>query len=186
MIAIIDIETGGFSKKKNGLCTFAALFTDGLEAHSFITHAVRPYEREEDLQEEPGQLVTYKPEAMEVNGLSVEFLKKEGAEIGATMDNLIQTLLKYKVTDLVFHNAKFDLPWIQYLVTRFASEENINLEQKFLVTCTLILAREKLPNLKSHSLEALAKHFNIDQGKAHTAVDDCFTTLHLYKELVKI
>ena len=49
--------------------------------------------------------------------------------------------------------------------------------------CTLKLSREKLPEVKSHSMESLKNHFYIDIENNHRAKNDALSVLELYKKL---
>lgn len=50
---------------------------------------------------------------------------------------------------------------------------------------TLALARKYLPGLRKYSLDALVKHFGIDNDNAHRALSDAVATAKVFIELVK-
>jgi DNA polymerase III epsilon subunit family exonuclease len=76
---------------------------------------------------------------------------------------------------LVAHNAGFD--------AGFVRSEYIRLNRQFLlgdVADTLALSRLAYPALFSHSLGKLAFLLGLDSGKAHRALDDARTCMHLF------
>ena len=71
---IFDIESGGFNKDKNALCELGAIVVNAdNEIIDKIQYYVKPYRRE--MSEE---LVSYKPDAMVVNGITEQQIA-EGA-----------------------------------------------------------------------------------------------------------
>jgi len=75
MKAVIDIETGGFSKEKNGICEIGIIAVDenNIETGS-LNVLINPYTRPLEFQEEPNQLVSYKDDAMAVHGITLDEL----------------------------------------------------------------------------------------------------------------
>ena len=81
---------------------------------------------------------------------------------------------------LVAHNASFDMGFIN------AKSVRTGLPFKNIVVDTLELARRLLPGLRSHKLNLLAKHFGIDMGTHHRAVDDANTTAQLLNHFLEM
>lgn len=176
MIAFLDIETGGFSKTKNGVCEIAVIAVDNDLNITDTYHVfIKPYYRENSTE-----LVSYKKDAMKVNGLLVEFLEKEGTYIRHAMQDLVAFLTKNNIITLIGHNSKaFDVPRVEYLLSRFANASVRNLNQKD----TMLMAKRRL-NLKSCKLGDLCKHFGIINKQEHSALEDTKATIELYKKLI--
>lgn len=176
MIAFLDIETGGFSKTKNGVCEIAFIAVDNDLNITDTYHVfIKPY-----LRENSDELVSYKAEAMKVNGLTVEFLEKEGIHVKEAMQELINFLVNNDITTLIGHNSKaFDVPRVEHLLNRFANASVRTMSQKD----TMLMARRRL-NLKSCKLGDLCTHFGIVNRQEHSALGDTKATIELYKKLI--
>jgi DNA polymerase III epsilon subunit-like protein len=176
--AIIDIETGGFSKEKNGLCELALIVVDP-DKNELVRYEtlVKPYKRY--LSEE---LVSYKFEAMQVNNILMKDLEEKGKTIDVVIWELIDILKTYKATIFVGHNAKaFDLKWINFLIEQHSNEifdftDCID---------TMILGKEKVVGLASYSLGSLSSFYGLENRKKHRAMTDVENTLELFKVLTR-
>ena len=176
MIGFLDIETGGFSKEKNGVCEIAVVITDlNLQVIDVFHHLIAPYTRPCGVE-----LVSYKEDAMAINGLTVEKLVAEGVPVELVMKFLAAKLNALNVHTMIGHNIPtFDIPRVEYLMNRFAGL----VFGPFNVECTMKMAREKLPNLASHKQPDLLEHFGIENPNGHTAKGDAFALIELYKRL---
>lgn len=186
MKIFIDIETGGFSIEKNGICEIAFVITD--DDLNFITEYqtyIKPYKRPDSTE-----FVSYKPEAMEVNKIPMCIILngKDVTVVLREIQDLILSTIFQNQNDLLFesqntfigHNSiSFDIPRIKYLFKRFLPEFNVDL---FGQEDTKVIARKKL-NLESYSLENLCTHFGIENQNAHSALSDVYATIELYKKL---
>ena len=82
---------------------------------------------------------------------------------------------------LVGHNAKrFDYPFLESEFDR-----NFIRFDKFQVRDTMWVARSKVKGLRSYSLAALCRIFNITNKDAHRALSDVYATHEVYLELQK-
>lgn len=83
---------------------------------------------------------------------------------------------------LVVHNAEFDMAFINKELVETRRPE-IELER---VVDTLQMAREKLPALGRHSLDALCRHYDIDSSKRvlHGALKDAELLTDVYFALM--
>jgi DNA polymerase III epsilon subunit-like protein len=178
MKGFLDIETGGFSKEKNGLCEIALVATnENLEVVDVFHCLIKPYKRAGS-----DELVSYKDDAMAVNGLTVERLIEEGIDVFKAMDELSVFIKKHNITEIIGHNSKvFDIPWTNYVIGIYGPITLNGLSQDD----TMIIAKRKL-NLPSYSLPNLLKFFDIENTDAHTAKGDALATLELYKKLITI
>ncbi len=180
MKAFIDIETGGFSMTKNGVCEIAMVITtDNCIPVQQLHSLIKPYYREGG-----NELVSYKEDAMKINGILVQDLEEKGRNIEEVLKDLLELKHYYVDHELNFvgHNSTaFDIPRVNYLLTRFLGYTLDNHRQED----TMILAKNRL-NLSSYSLENLCNHFGIANEKAHSALSDVFATIELYKKLNNI
>jgi len=175
---IIDIETGGFSITKNGVCEIGALIIDEnynvvKEFHRYIKPYTRPDSEE---------LVSYKEDAMSVNGITEQFLIEFGEDVSSVMEAYKCFLSDNETREIIGHNSdQFDLPRIAYLLENFT-------ENGYVPTInsvdTIKIARQKL-NCQNHNLPFLCNLLGINNDHAHTALGDCYSTLELYKLLTK-
>jgi len=82
---------------------------------------------------------------------------------------------------LVGHNAKrFDYPFLESEFDR----HYVNYEP-MQVKDTVWFARSKVKGLRSYSLAALCRVFNIENVNAHRALSDVYATHYVYLELLK-
>jgi len=176
MKGFLDIETGGFSITKNGVCEIALLAVDdSFKIVDTFHKYIKPYTREES-----DELVYYHPDAMNINGLSPEYLNKVGEDVGYVMIQLSYFIIKHNITEIIGHNSnQFDVPRIDYLFRRFYPNQFTEIGLKD----TLLIAKERL-DLPSYKLEHLCLHFGIRNEQAHSAVSDALATLELYKKLI--
>lgn len=175
--AVVDVETGGFSKTKNGLCEVAIIIIDQnfkkVEEFSTLIH---PY-----LRPDSDELVSYKDDAMAVNGINLDDLKNapEAAEAAVEIEYVLK---ENNVTTIVAHNAKsMDKVWIEFFLERFGTGFKFNE-----TICTLVLARSKKLPVENNKLGTLLEHFGIVNKDNHRALGDAESTYHLWIELINI
>jgi len=182
MKAITDIETGGFSKEKNGLCEIGmiAINENNIEVDS-LSMLIKPYEKPLHLQDFKNQLVSYKDSAMSVNGLTVGELINDGVDARKACEMIVEFITKNNITSFIGHNIEsFDKKWLLYFFSRFSSYD---LTELSVTECTMKIAKDKL-SLKSYSLGSLCEYFNVINDDSHRAIGDCRATLDIYKQLI--
>ena len=111
--------------------------------------------------------------AVNVHGLTNKFLQDK-----PLMGDIADTFLTYIADDeLIIHNAKFDIGFINAELSRLQKKLGENLR----VIDTLLLARERHPGQKNN-LDALCKRYNIDNSKRdlHGALLDANLLALLY------
>jgi DNA polymerase III epsilon subunit family exonuclease len=82
---------------------------------------------------------------------------------------------------LVAHNAIFDVRFINHEVSNvFPGRRMMNSH-----ICTVSLARQLLPDLKSFRLSALAEHFSVPHRTRHRAGDDARATARVFLRLLE-
>ncbi len=158
---VLDIETTGLSfKKGDRLIEVGCVeIIDNEITGKFFHQYVNP-ERDVPLS------------AYRIHGISTEDLldKKKFVEIAPD-------LLKFiKNSDLIIHNAKFDVPFLNFELQKIQYTEIAND-----VIDTLVVARKKFPGAKA-SLDALCKKFKIDisNRKLHGALKDALLLAKVY------
>lgn len=104
-------------------------------------------------------------QAQEIHGISDEMIQKSpGPEIV-----LPQFHDFIRQSTLVAHNAKFDLAFLKYELSR------IGLSLTHPAICTLELSRKRYPHFPNHKLETVARHLlgSLPAGmQRHRALDD--------------
>lgn len=173
--AVIDLETGGLSITKNGVCEIAMLIIDdSMNIVKELSSLIKPYPREEGSSE----LVSYKDDAMAVNKISMDEILN-GEDVKDVMFKISNAIINYNVSTFIGHNIKaFDIPRLDYLLQRF---QKISIAEFFLED-TLEMSRDKL-NLKSNTLESVCEYFEVVNPDSHRALGDCYATLEVYKRL---
>jgi len=183
---IIDIETGGFSKYKNGICEIAIeVLNDELKTVASYQTLIKPYERSESVLEYVGQLVSYKDDAMAIHGITMEELESEGV----TKEQVIKevALLIESMSDniiIVGHNLEgFDYPWLVEFF-KAGGEDMLSpmIESKI---DTLKLFREWRGKGSKNSLSDLSREFGITNESEHRAAGDVGATAELLRILEK-
>ena len=174
--AVLDIETGGFSTTKNGVCEIGLVLID--ENYNLIDKfhtLIKPYKREDS-----EELVSYKEDAMSINGLTVERLIQQGLPVQEAMLELAKFFVHHDINTIIGHNSNaFDVPRVEYLLNRFCSFSISHVRN----VDTLLIAKAKL-NLPSYNLQSLCEYFGIDNKIAHSALSDAEATLEVYKKLI--
>ena len=176
MYAFLDIETGGFSITKNGVCEIGILITDqNFNKLCEFEKLIQPYCRPES-----EELVSYKDDAMAVNGISVDALETIGTRVDHVLLEMMEILDFNDVKTIIGHNSDaFDIPRVNHLLERFLKTEL----KGFHFQDTKKIAKEKY-QLDSYSLENLCTQFKITNQKAHSALSDAYATMELFKILI--
>ncbi|MFV2031044.1 MAG: DNA polymerase III subunit epsilon [Gammaproteobacteria bacterium] len=97
--------------------------------------------------------------AYEIHGISNEFLRDK-----ARFHEIAEDFLAYiDSAELVIHNARFDVGFLDYELGLLEGESN-SIEQHCRVLDTLVMARQKHPGQKN-SLDALCRRYEIDNSR---------------------
>ena len=99
-----------------------------------------------------------------------------------TFDEVVPRWLDFAGTSvLVAHNAIFDVRFMNHEVTNvFPGLRMMNSH-----ICTVSLARQLLPELRSFRLAALAEHFSVPHRTRHRAGDDARATARVFLRLLE-
>jgi DNA polymerase III epsilon subunit family exonuclease len=110
-----------------------------------------------------------------INGISNQMVKNAPG-----IDSVLTEFLEFTGEHpLLGHNIiSFDMKFINVV-----SEELYGAGVHNDYIDTLILSRQHLRNIKSHSLSSLCQYFNIDTSGAHRALADCEMTNRVYQAL---
>ncbi|MEC8100496.1 MAG: DNA polymerase III subunit epsilon [Pseudomonadota bacterium] len=116
-------------------------------------------------------------EAFRVHGLSEEFLSNKPVFL-----DIIDEFLNFiKDSDLIIHNSKFDLPFINYEL-EINKRKAIDLKKNNVID-TLTLARKMYPG-QSVSLDALSRRYKINiERENHGALLDAEILAEVYLEM---
>ena len=164
----LDIETTGLSFKENHkIVEIACIETNELLPTKRIFHKVINPER------------VVPENAFKIHGYSTDFLKNK-PKFHEIADELLNFISE---SDLIIHNASFDIPFINYELRLIKKNEIVNNK----IIDTLELARGKYPGA-SNSLDALCKRFNVDLSRRtkHNAVLDCDLLREVYINLLDV
>ena len=169
--AVIDIETGGFSKNKNALCEVGIVIIDeNFRIIDELNILISPYGAE------------YNHHAMLIHGITIETLEKEGIPPGFACKKIRDFLEKYQTYTFIGHNIKrFDLPFLRAFFDRFSKISDLVSFEAY--EDTLIIAKTRL-NLSSYALGALCNFYHVKNEDAHSAIGDCKATLEVYRNLI--
>ena len=164
----LDIETTGLSFKENHkIVEIACIETNELIPTKRIFHKIINPER------------VVPENAFKIHGYSTDFLKNK-PKFHEIADELLNFISE---SDLIIHNASFDIPFINYELRLIKKNEIVNNK----IIDTLELARGKYPGA-SNSLDALCKRFNVDLSRRtkHNAVLDCDLLREVYINLLDV
>jgi DNA polymerase-3 subunit epsilon len=148
----IDFETAKYSQES--ACSIGMVkYLGGKEAETYYS-LIRPPE------------LYIRPDFTDIHGLTVDDVK-DAPVFADLWDSAIKPFIGG--LPLVAHNASFDMG-----VLRAVLEWYELAIPKLPYFCSLSLARQTWPGLKSHALTSLGKHFGIVYN-AHNALDDALT-----------
>jgi len=171
----LDTETGGLDPSKVNILTFGALLVnpDGTQKEYYYELSLPEYRVD--------------AKAMEINGLNLEQLQKNGlSEYDFWFK--IYSLLKTKDAIFVGHNITFDDGFIRPLYEKYTKNPNTPIMRNHIDTKALSLEKMsegKIP-FGSTSLSEMIKYFNIDGTGHHNALRDCYLSRELHLALRKV
>lgn len=170
---ILDTETTGFKPEEgHRIVEFAALEMVDRVLTGKVCHIYINPER------------TIGEEVIKIHGITNEKVKHE-----KTFSGVAQQIKEFmQDSELIIHNAKFDLSFLNFQFKQLGDEVNFpNVANYTIATIdTLQLAKQKFPNSKN-SLDALCDRFNINRTHRsyHGALIDCHLLAQVYLHLTK-
>ncbi len=158
---IVDIETTGFSPEKNEIIEIAAIKVENFEIVNEISSLIK-------CKQKIGDKIT------KLTGITNEMLAD-----APVIDDILDEFNDFFSTNILLgHNIKaFDIKFLNNVFKKQFKNDVVD---------TLTISRNLLPNLDSHKLCFLANEFAINCEGHHRALQDCYITLSIYKELYKI
>ena len=162
---VLDTETTGFDPNKGDriIEIGAVEVFDGVRTGEYYHQYIRC-----DRESSAG--------ALKVHGITTAFLKDK-PRFGEVMDGFLEFIAD---SDLVIHNAGFDMKFLNY---ELGLQDKKSLDNK--IIDTLIMARKKFPGSPA-TLDALCKRFDIDSSirVKHGALLDSELLAEVYLELI--
>lgn len=161
---VLDLETTGLNADKHEIIEIAAIkYTRGQVSQQTFQCLVKPSKHL------PKKIV-------EITGITDDMLEKEGGELRSSVKEFSAFVGGLR---LVSFNADFDMAFLQHAASTCDLPQFINP-----VSCALKMARRAWPNRKSYRLVDLAKDGQVDEGKAHRALEDARRALIIYSAAV--
>jgi DNA polymerase III subunit epsilon len=161
---VFDLETTGLDADKHEIIEIAAIkFTRGQTSQQTFQGLVKPSKHL------PKKII-------ELTGITEEMLEKDGGTLRSSVEDFTAFAGDLR---LVSFNADFDMAFLQRAAATCDLPQFSNP-----VSCALKMARRAWPRRKSYRLVDLAKDGQIDEGKAHRALEDARRTLIIYSAAV--
>lgn len=212
---ILDTETGGLDPSTCAITQLSCqmMRLDTFEIIGVFDEYIKPYpkgtfnlnpikklrtKREIDKEEE--SFFEYNQRALDVTGLSVEFLKKNGKDIFEVADNFIEFITKWTLGKskafkpiIVGQNIPFDINFLFHFfiytgkMKEFASifqgDKDIYGNFRPTLLDTLPLSRLVFandPEMTTHKLEVIAEKLKIELVDAHSSMADVEATSGIF------
>jgi DNA polymerase III subunit epsilon len=161
---VFDLETTGLDADKHEIIEIAAIkYTRGQTSQQTFQCLIKPSKHL------PKKII-------EITGITDEILEKEGGELRVSLDEFAAFVGGLR---LVTFNAEFDMAFLQQAATTCDLPQFNNP-----VSCALKMSRRAWPKRKSYRLVDLSKDGQIDEGKAHRALEDARRALIIYSAAV--
>lgn len=158
--AIVDIETTGGLVKRDKITEIAIVLHDGEKVIEQYQTLINP-------ERSIPSFITG------LTGITDEMV----ADAPLFCEVAKEIVLKTEGAVFVAHNARFDYGFLREEFARLGYAYT----RKQL--CTVRLSKKMLPQLKSHSLDSLIRHFSLDVDKRHRALDDALATAEVFRRI---
>ena len=161
---IVDLETTGLSPTKNEIIEIGAIKVSGNKIIDTMDILVKPQ-------------IPVSSRITSITGITNKMLANaDGIEIG--LKKFLNFIEDYT---LIFHNAKFDMGFLNNAMFMLYGK-NISND----VMDTLVLSRNLVFDVPDYKLGTLANYFDISYEGAHRSLRDCQITLDVYNNLNSI
>jgi len=160
---VIDFETGGLDPKTAALCSVGMVVLDGT-----TLKVVDQYYSL--IQDEPEKIIS--PEALAVNGITLDQIKSNGLSIGFILNMIIDYLDN---ATIVCHNAAYDIAFLKHRGFVEYTE----------AVDTMDIAWKIWPYQKA-KLALVCQRANIEVENAHNSLGDALMTAKLLQYFAKI
>lgn len=158
--AIVDIETTGGLATRDKITEIAIVLHDGHNVIDQYQTLVNP-ER------------SIPPYISNMTGITDAMV----ADAPLFCEVAKEIVLKTEGAVFVAHNARFDYGFLREEFARLGYAYT----RKQL--CTVRLSKKMLPELRSHSLDSLIRHFDLHVDNRHRALDDALATAEVFKRI---
>lgn len=158
--AIVDIETTGGLVKRDKITEIAIVLHDGEKVIDQYQTLINP-------ERSIPSFITG------LTGITDDMV----ADAPLFCEVAKDIVLKTEGAVFVAHNARFDYGFLREEFARLGYAYT----RKQL--CTVRLSKKLLPQLKSHSLDALIRHFSLEVDKRHRALDDALATAEVFRRI---
>lgn len=155
---VVDLETTGLDPNNDEIIEIGAIKIEGKEIKDIFNKLVKPE-----------KAIT--STTTELTGITQEMLNNE-LPIKPVLTQFASFI---GGGTLVAHNANFD---ISFLKNNFKKCLNKELDNS--TACTLLIARDILPNLENHKLHTIARYFGIEVANRHRAIGDAEITYQIW------
>lgn len=157
---VFDLETTGLKSETHEIIEVAAIrFKKGTNTHDTYQSLVKPKK-------------AVPKKIAEITGITQAMVESEGRPIDEVLEEFRSFVGELR---LVTFNAEFDMAFLQAAAARSGKRPFGNQ-----VSCALKMARRAWPKRKSFRLDDLAKDGQINEGKAHRALEDARRALIVY------
>src|SRR6188474_2326602 len=156
--AIVDIETTGGLVKRDKITEIAIVLHDGQNVIDQYQTLINP-ER------------SIPPYISTLTGITDDMV----ADAPLFCEVAKEIVLRTEGAVFVAHNARFDYGFLREEFSRLGYA----FTRKQL--CTVRLSRKLLPSLRSHSLDSLIRHYQLQVDNRHRALDDALATAEIFK-----
>jgi len=161
---VVDIETTGLRPESDSIIEIGAIKVVGGDEQERFQTLINPGVKLPD-------------SIARLTGIADADLE-EAPSFNQAIDDFIDFI---GLLPLVLHNAKFDLAFLDAAIEELGYDELDNE-----VVDTLDMARMRFQNLPSYRLGDLRELLNLDNRRAHRALDDCMTTRDLFLKLIEM
>lgn len=172
MIVWVDCETTGLYPEQNGIVEIGAVLVEEGVLNKKFSALVNPGD------------VEISPYAMEVNGLSLEYLQSEGEHIGEVLRRF-DRMLPGKAIIAGWNTSGFDIPFLKRAYKDHGVKwrfHHHNLD--YMVLANVLKQWGLLPGASSLSLQNIATYLGVGvEGESHRALPDVYLTMAVADEL---
>ena len=160
--SIVDIETTGLDPVANEIIEIGAIKIENREIKDIFNKLVRP---ERQVPENITNLTGITQEMVASEFPIKPIISQFVTFIGSTI--------------IVAHNAEFDTSFLKNSMKKWLNKDMDNL-----IVCTVLIARDILPNLENHKLHTVAKYFGLEVTNRHRAIGDAELTYQIWLHLL--
>jgi DNA polymerase-3 subunit alpha (Gram-positive type) len=155
---IVDLETTGLDPASDEIIEIGAIKAEGGEIKDIFNKLVNPKKKL------PEQITG-------ITGITQDMLDNE-----MPIEPVLKQFAKFiEGGILVAHNADFDISFLRVNFKKWLDRDINNP-----VACTLLAARDILPNLENHKLHTVASYFGIEVANRHRAIGDAEITYQIW------